>query len=645
MLTIGVFIAVKLIYILIRYIMAAAHLSHILSQEKAAMNSTIVKTEDHLADFTRDRRILTLSLMAVAVGVISSGVAYILVWLIAIITNLAFYQTFSAASTSPANHQLGYWVVLIPTLGGLIIGLMARYGSERIRGHGIPEALEAILFGRSRMQPKVALLKPLSSAISIGTGGPFGAEGPIIMTGGAFGSLFAQFFHLSSAERKTLLVAGAAGGMAAIFASPIAAILLAVELLLFEWKPRSFIPVAIASTVAGALRVPLLGAGPIFPVTPHAPLGGRALIIAFVVGIVAGLASSILTGLVYGFEDLFQKLPIHWMWWPAIGGLFVGLGGLIDPRVLGVGYELIHSLLLGELVGTALLGLLIGKALVWSIALGSGTSGGVLAPLLIMGGALGAIEAQWIPLEDSGLWVMISMAAMMGGTMRSPLTAIVFTLELTHDLNVLPGLLTGCIAAHMLTVLFLRRSILTEKVARRGYHVTREYSTDPLELLRVGEVMDTQVPLIPATMTVAELSDRIAANDPQLTRHQGTFIVDEKGELIGIITRGDVVRALGESLSSGVTVLETGSRNLTITYPDELLREAVTKLLKNDIGRLPVVHRANPRQVVGYLGRANVLAAQLRRFQEEDIREVGWFTRFNLLKENFTKFIFSFLLR
>lgn len=601
------------------------------------MNENRVKTEDHLADFTRDKRILVLSLMAVVIGVISSLVAYALVWLIAVITNLAFYQTFSAASVSPANHRLGYWVILVPTLGGLLIGLMARYGSERIRGHGIPEALEAILFGRSRMEPKVALLKPLSSAISIGTGGPFGAEGPIIMTGGAFGSLFAQLFHLSSVERKTLLVAGAAGGMAAIFASPVAAILLAVELLLFEWKPRSFIPVAIASIVASALRVPLLGAGPIFPVTPHPPLGAEELAIAFGAGIVAGLASSILTGLVYGFEDLFQKLPIHWMWWPAIGGLFVGLGGLIDPRVLGVGYDLIHSLLRGELVGLALLGLLVGKALVWSIALGSGTSGGVLAPLLIMGGALGALEAQWIPIGDTGLWAMISMAAIMGGTMRSPLTAIMFTLELTHDLNVLPGLLVGCIAAHTVTVLLLRRSILTEKVARRGYHITREYSTDPLELLRVGEVMDTQLPLIPTTMTVAELSDRIARHDPQLTPHQATFIVDEKGELTGIITRGDVVRALGPSSGNGLTVLEAGSRNLTVTYPDELLRDAVMKMLKNGLGRLPVVNRTNPRQIVGYMGRSNVLAARLRRLEEEDIREVGWFGRFNLLKENFTK--------
>src|SRR4029078_2031376 len=364
--------------------------------------------------------------MAVVIGAFSAVVAKILAWLIAVITNLVFFQRFSSDFVSLTTHALGYWVILIPVIGGLIIGLMARYGSEKIRGHGIPEALEAILFGRSRMEPKVAVLKPLSSAISIGTGGPFGAEGPIIMTGGAVGSLIAQMFHLSAAERKTLLVAGAAGGMSAIFASPVAAVLLAVELLLFEWRPRSFIPVAIASAVAGALRVPLLGAGPIFPVTAHAALGSEGLIIALVVGIAAGLASGLLTALVYACEDLFAKLPIHWMWWPAIGGLFVGIGDLIEPRVLGVGYETIQGILRGEIIGAALIGILIGKSLVWSIALGSGTSGGVLAPLLMMGRALRAGGAGFIPVGDVGLWALIGMAAMMGGTMRSPLTAMIF---------------------------------------------------------------------------------------------------------------------------------------------------------------------------------------------------------------------------
>ena len=589
------------------------------------MTSRVERAEDRLADFTRDKRILILSLMAIVIGALSAVVAKILVWLIAIISNLIFYQTLSAQFVSPVNHHLGRLVILAPVAGGLIIGLMARFGSEKIRGHGIPEALEAILFGRSRMEPKIAVLKPLSSAISIGTGGPFGAEGPIIMTGGAVGSLFAQMFHLSPAERRTLLVAGAAGGMAAIFASPVAAVLLAVELLLFEWKPRSFIPVGLAAATAGALRVPLLGSGPIFPVTEHATLGSEGLILALIVGIIAGLASGVLTALVYAFEDLFMRLPIHWMWWPAIGGLFVGIGGYLDPRVLGVGYETIHALLRGELIGTLVAGLLIGKALVWSISLGSGTSGGVLAPLLIMGGALGALEARWIPVGDAGLWAMISMAAMMGGTMRSPLTAMVFTLELTHDLNLLPGLLVACIAAHAVTVLALRRSILTEKVARRGFHINREYIVDPLMGLRVSEAMDREPPMIPATMKVTELSDLLARRDRKLSGRQGTLIVDEAGLLCGIITRGDLLRVIEEfEDDASLSVLQVASRNLIVTYPDEILYEAIEKMVRNDIGRLPVVSRDNSRQVVGYLGRAAVMKARLHRLREDQEREPGW---------------------
>ncbi|MBU6400946.1 MAG: chloride channel protein [Verrucomicrobia bacterium] len=578
--------------------------------------------EDSLADFTTDARVLTLSAMALLIGAISAVIAYVLLWLIALITNVSFYHHFSTDRTvTPVGNGLGFWVVLVPVVGSVIIGLMARYGSDKIRGHGIPEALEAILIGRSRMEPKVAVLKPISSALSIGTGGPFGAEGPIIMTGGAFGSLFAQFFHLSAAERKTLLVAGAAGGMSAVFATPVAAVLLAVELLLFEWKPRSFIPVAIASLVAAMLRVPLLGPGPIFPVTAHAPLSMGVLGMAFLVGIAGGFGSGLLTTLVYGCEDLFGKLPIHWMWWPAIGAVFVGVGGWIDPRVLGVGYDTIHALLRGEIVGVALIGLLIGKGLVWSIALGSGTSGGVLAPLLIMGGALGAFAAHWIPVGDVGLWAMIGMAAMMGGTMRSPFTATVFALELTHDLNALPGLLIGSVAALGVTVLLLRRSILTEKVARRGHHISREYSVDLLELLRVGEVMDTHPPTIPADMKVTQLSDLIARGDPALSRRQGTLIVDGQKRLTGIITRGDVVRALQRGLATHTTVLEAGKSNLTVTYPDELLHDAIAKMLKHDVGRLPVVDRHEPRRIVGYLGRACVMAARLRYLEEEEVRE------------------------
>jgi CIC family chloride channel protein len=580
--------------------------------------------QDRLGDFTADSRLLILTPMAAAVGVLGALVAYALVWLIGTITHLVYYHRFAATLVSPSANQLGIASVLVPVVGGLIVGLMARYGSERIRGHGIPEAMEAILIGRSRMSAKVAVLKPLSSAISIGTGGPFGAEGPIIMTGGALGSLFAQAFHMSAAERKTLLVAGAAAGMAAIFATPLAAVLLAVELLLFEWKPRSFIPVAAASAVAAALRVPLLGQGPIFPVPPHAALPWPQLLVCLGVGVVAGFGSGFLTWLVYTCEDAFTKLPFHYMWWPVIGGLVVGLGGLLYPRALGVGYDTIADLLNVRLIGGALFGLMMTKALIWAVALGSGTSGGVLAPLLIMGGALGALEAHWIRLGDPALWAMISMAAIMGGTMRSPLTAVAFMLELTDDILVLPGLLIACAAAHAVTVLIMRRSILTEKVARRGYHVMREYIVNPLARVRVEDVMERNPPTIPAEMKVDRVLGMLTANDPVLGRRQGWPLVDGQGALVGLVTRGDLLRALEATGDREASVLEVGSSPAIVTYPDAVLEEAVDKMVRRGVGRLPVVERDSPRKLIGYLGRTGIALAWQQLLEEEQVREAGW---------------------
>ena len=592
--------------------------------------STAEPHHDRLADFTTDARVLLLSGMAVIIGAISALVAYGLIWLIGTMSNLAFFQEFSSVMKSPAGNRLGFLVICVPVIGGLVVGFMARYGSEKIRGHGIPEALEAILIGRSRIEAKVALLKPVSSAIAIGTGGPFGAEGPIIMTGGAFGSLFAQLFHLSPAERKTLLVAGASAGMAAVFATPIAAVLLAVELLLFEWKPRSFIPVAIASVVASTIRIPLLGEGPIFAIPAHQGIAASGLLVAALIGVIAGLASSALTNMVYGFEDLFQKLPVHWMWWPVIGGIVVGIGGMIDPRILGVGYEFIDALLKGNLVGPTLVGLLLLKALVWAFALGSGTSGGVLAPLLMMGGALGGLLAYGMHLPDPGLWATIGMAAMMGGTMRSPFTAIVFTLELTGGIRLLPALLVACMASEIITVLLLRRSILTEKVARRGHHIVREYSVDPFQLIRVHEVMDRIIPTVTEDMKLGDLADKIAGRDPALTRHHAVAIVDAEQRLKGIITRGDILRALDSDGSKLLSVLEAGTKNPLTTYPDVLLHEAVDLILKRDVGRLLVVDRRDPTRVVGYLGRPGILRARLRRHEEEHVREPGWLGRFTV---------------
>src|SRR5665213_502112 len=320
------------------------------------------KPTDVLADFRTDKRVLLLCALALPIGAIGAVVAKALLWLIAVITNAAFFLRWSSAPVTPATNHLGLWVIVVPAIGAMVVGLMARYGSDKIRGHGIPEALEAILLGRSLITPRVAVLKPLSSAVSIGMGGPFGAEGPIIVTGGAFGSIFAQLFHLSAAERKTLLVAGAAAGMSAVFDTPVAAVLLAVELLLFEWKPRSFIPVAIACVVAAAWRPWLMGAGVLFPMTSSVELPALGLLFAAGLGILCGLASGLLTMMVYASEDLFQRLPIHWMWWPVVGGAAIGLGGLVEPHALGVGYDNIAALLQGDMGTVAVLRLMVVKA-------------------------------------------------------------------------------------------------------------------------------------------------------------------------------------------------------------------------------------------------------------------------------------------
>jgi H+/Cl- antiporter ClcA len=563
-----------------------------------------------LGDFTTDRRVLVLAVMATIVGGAAAVVATGLLRLIDFITGVAFHGRFSFSSASPVGHHLGPGVVAVPVIGALLIGLTARYGSEKIRGHGIPEALEAILIGRSRLDAKVAVLKPLSSAVSIGTGGPFGAEGPIIMTGGAFGSLFAQLFHLSDAERKSLLVAGAAGGMAATFGTPVAAVLLAVELLLFEWKPRSLIPVALAAGVAAGLRPVLLDGGALFPVDPNRVLPGQGLPFAVAVGLVAGLASAALTLLVYGCEDVFGRLRLHWMWWPALGGVAIGLGGLIEPRALGVGYDNIRRLLADGRLGTALASLLIVKAVIWAISLGSGTSGGVLAPLLIMGGTLGALEANWIPVGNSATWAMIGMAAMVAGTMRAPLTATIFTLELTRDVDALLPLLLACTAAFAVTVLLMPRSILTEKVARRGHHLTRETSVDPFELLRVRDVMTTQVETLPATMgvgdAVAFLSEASAVADPA-RRHHGYPVVDDQQVVVGMVTRGDVLDWAHDPPASSLgdvvgTPVVTGSA-------DEPVGRLADRMALASVGRAPVVSPDGRLQ--GLVSRRDLLRARV----------------------------------
>jgi len=532
-----------------------------------------------LRDFTVDRRVWLLTGVALFIGAGAAALAVLLLRAIAFATNVFYYHRLSLAMAGPAGSPLSPWIMpLVPVVGGMLVGLLAHYGSDKIRGHGIPEAIEAILLRGARVDPKVAVLKPLSAAIAIGSGGPFGAEGPIIMTGGAFGSLVAQWLKLTDAERTTLLVAGAAAGMSATFAAPMAAILLAVELLLFEWRPRSLVPVAAASVMAGVLRISWLGAGPLFPVELHSDLHlTRSMLVSAPLGMLVGFASAGLSRLMYGFEDGFEHfcghLKLHWMWWPAIGGIGIGLGGIFFPRGLGVGYDNIAELLRGNAPVSLLLGLLIAKSLMWAFSLSSGTSGGVLAPLLMIGAAIGETAAQLahMPGETQALWALMGMGAMLSGALGVPLTAILFSLELTYALPALLPLTLACTASYMVTSLVMPRSILTEKLSRRGYHLSREYGVDPLEMVSVAEVM-------------TEFSAPASAGEAS-----------------------DLLEALPEVLA----------------YTDETCRAVAEEMATTGVMSMPVVDRESGR-VCGSISAQELLGGRRRAIARESERSISF---------------------
>ncbi len=501
---------------------------------------------------------------------------------------------------------------------------MAYWGSERIRGHGIPEAMETVLVGGSKVEPRLAVLKPVSSAISIGSGGPFGAEGPIILTGGAFGSLIAQFFYLSASERRTLLVAGACGGMAAVFGTPIAATLFGIELLVFEWKPRSMVPIAMAAAVADVIRNLLAAhhlilAAPLFPVPPHGGFSTLAVAASAAVGVAGGLLAWALTAAVYGAEDAFKRLPIHWAWWPAIGGAIIGLGGLIEPRALGVGYASIDAELGGRIALGGLAALLVVKLVIWSVGLGSGTSGGILAPLLIVGAAMGGLLAPVLPGGSSSTWALVGMAATLAGVTRSPFTAIVFAFELTHDTGILLPLLVACAVAHLMSSMVLKRSILTEKVARRGFHVVREYQVEPLEALFVREVMLTDLLTTQLDAPLDELRARVAASP--LARRQRLYpVLDEAGSMLGVVALSDLYRP-GPGGVQGESVSEVLRRDVVVAHPGETLRTVADRMAEHWLGALPVVDSGNGCRLLGVVTEFHLLRARQRQLVEERHRE------------------------
>ena len=575
-----------------------------------------------------------VSVLAAGVGLVAGLVAFALYRLIGLFTNLFFYHRWATDFTSPRLHQLGLWVILIPILGAVIVSLMAKYGTEKIKGHGIPEAMEAVLVHRSRIAPRVAILKPISAAIAIGTGGPFGAEGPIIQTGGALGSLLGQIVHTTAAERKVLLACGAAAGMSASFNTPIAGVILAIELLLFEFKSRSFIPLVIASTLATAVHMQLLGSGPMFTVAPVDFGIPRALPFYLLLGAICGLAAVGFTKALYWMEDQFEKLPVGEFWWPPIGALALGVIGYFVPRVLGVGYDTIGDILNASLTLKLLVIVMLAKSVALIISIGSGTSGGLLAPTFMssaaMGGAFAIVMDRLFPAAHlaPGAFALVAMGAVFGAASRATFSFIIFAFEITRDYNaVLPLMLVSVIADGVAVLFMPKTSIMTEKLARRGLHIHQEYETDILRQVAVSETMDTELPIIPSNISVGELAERIARHDPAVSKHQGLLIVDSQGNLEGIITRADILRALDEDPVGAMGVLDAGTRDVVVTYPDELLHDASAKMLRKNVGRLPVVGRENPRRIVGYLGRHGIMAARLRRLEEEHVREPGWVGR------------------
>lgn len=579
-----------------------------------------------LADFSTPKDVWKVTLLSVVVGLGAAVIALVLLDLIGFFTHLFYFGKIGVSLVQPTTAHFGVWTVFIPVIGGLIVGAMAYWGSEKIRGHGIPEAMETILLNGSKMEPKLTILKPISSAISIGSGGPFGAEGPIIVSGGAFGSVLAQFVRLSAIERRTLLVAGACAGMTAVFGTPVAAALFGVELLLFEWKPRTLAPIGVAVVASELLRNVFASHGlilskPLFPVPPHGTFSTTTVIGALLIGLACAGLSWVVTNAVYKCEDLYRKLPIHWAWWPAIGGLVVGLGGLINSNALGVGYVSIGNELAGKIAIGGLVSLLLVKLVIWAVSLGSGTSGGVLAPLLMMGGALGGIMAPIMPGGSEATWALLGLAATLAGATRSPFTSVIFAFELTRDTGSLLPLMLACFASYLISTLILKRSILTEKIARRGFHISCEYSVEPLEGLLVSEVVKRDVLTFNTNADIEDIHSKITLSTS--VRRQRIYpVVSEEGYLVGIVPRSSIIyhamRSPGDKQLSDLII-----KAPVLAYMGETLRSAADRMAEQEVGAVPVVADSNGNSVfIGIITEFDILRSRQRQLIEERKREV-----------------------
>lgn len=560
-------------------------------------------------------RLIKICLMSIAVAVAISFIAKFLVTLINVVTNIAFYGEFSLGFNSPANNHLGPWVVLIPAIGGIIVGFMALYGSKAIRGHGIPEAMEQILVNESRIKPSITFLKPISSAIAIGTGGPFGAEGPIIATGGALGSTLGQLFKISANERKVILAAGATAGMSAIFGTPIAAVFLAIELLLFEFSPRSILPVALACITGAAGHHLLFGTGPVFEMPDLVTPSNMALAVYSFIGIVIGFLSMGITKIVYLIEDYFEKIPIHWMWYPAVGGLAVGAIGLFAPHTLGVGYDNITGILSGSWPISLLCTLVFFKFLSWAIALGSGTSGGTLAPLLTMGGAAGAIIGSllisWFP--ELGITIpmaaLIGMSAMFAGASRAYLTSITFALEATMQSHALLPLLGACTAAYIVSFFLMENTIMTEKIARRGVVTPDSYEPDILQKTKISEVITDRGIILKASNTIGEAKKFLASKNIQ---DSYLVTVNDQNGYAGTVKLIDIY----SETSADLKLRRILQHDYLLVHSNDTLRTAVELMSKQQGDVLPIIDADN--KVTGVLSYRDIISGYNHQLTENE---------------------------
>ncbi len=580
-------------------------------------------TRTALRDYSADSRILYVSVLAAALGAVSAAAAWVLLELIALFTNLFYFRRWSFLEVDPWQGHAGWWRVFLPVLGGLLVGVIARFGSKKVRGHGMPEAVETIVFGGGKVQPRVALLKPLATAVSIGSGGPFGAEGPVIITGGAIGSVLGQLLSMTDSERTVLMVAGASAGMAATFNCPMSAVLLAVEILLFEWKPRSLVPVAMACVTAGAVRRLLLGPRPLFEMVPTgAPVYHMAMLGALAIGIVAAFLAAGLTRAVYFSEDMFKRLPMHWMWWPAIGGLGIGLGGLIFPQALGVGYSVIQQMISGNAGWKLLAGVLLVKSAIWIFSLGSETAGGILAPLLMIGGAMGAALGHWMPTMSTGAWVLVGMTAVLTAAIGSPLTSAMLAVELTHNGGLMLPVLLACVTAYAISVLVQPRSMLTEGLSRRGLHLSREYGVDPMELVLVGQAMHTSVYALSSTASRKDAADWLRSMEERggdaWSHWQRLFpLVDEAGKLTAVLTRSQMIRAAKER-EQGRALWMDGDAEPVAMSPGQTLRQAAGMMAESKLTSFPVL--APDGRLAGVMTINDLLTATTRATQREKDR-------------------------